>query len=51
MSDLFGKLISAYPSSLEQDENLLKSDTEMTTNQRNCLKLRINEKRIVSFIA
>ncbi|CAD8077509.1 unnamed protein product [Paramecium sonneborni] len=40
--------LNKYPTTLEQDNEILKI-CELTINQRNCLILRIGEKKILSF--
>lgn len=40
--------IKGYPSTDEKDEELLKTD--LTENQRNCVRLRLGEKLIFQYL-
>ena len=42
------KSLGKYPDTMEEDATFLKSE-ELTQNQRNCIILRMNEKRIFQF--
>ena len=42
--------LGKYPTTLYEDIQFLATDTQLTTNTRNCLLLRIGEKKILHFL-
>jgi hypothetical protein len=43
-------VLTKYPTTYEEDVKLLSSSTWLTFNQKNCIHLRMSEKRIISQI-
>ena len=42
------KQLKGYPTTIEDDEKILKENTELTFNTRNCVLMRLGEKRVYS---
>ena len=42
--------LDKYPTTLAQDYEILKTDTSLTYNTRNCVLLRVGEKKILTFV-
>eukprot|EP00027_Filamoeba_sp_ATCC50430_P004566 CAMPEP_0168555016 /NCGR_PEP_ID=MMETSP0413-20121227/8099_1 /TAXON_ID=136452 /ORGANISM="Filamoeba nolandi, Strain NC-AS-23-1" /LENGTH=463 /DNA_ID=CAMNT_0008585817 /DNA_START=85 /DNA_END=1474 /DNA_ORIENTATION=- len=40
-------LLAAYPTSFEEDQQLLKEKTDLTTHARTCIALRASEKKLI----
>ena len=47
--DIGGQILNSYPTTIEQDEQLLENGS-LTKNHRSALLLRLNEKRIVQSV-
>ena len=42
--------LDRYPTTIEQDKNLLETNATLTYNQKNCIMLRIGEKEVLNEI-
>lgn len=42
--------LGKYPTTLDEDYEILKNDKSLTYNTRNCVLLRVGEKKILHFV-
>ena len=50
IKNLMEESLDKYPTTLSQDYDILKSDKSLTYNTRNCVLLRVGEKKILHFM-
>ena len=50
IKNLMEESLGKYPTTLSQDYEILKTDKTLTYNTRNCVLLRVGEKKILHFL-